>query len=186
MSVWLRVADERRQPPLRLAIEGKLDGQNYYRFAPVGRGRGEGPPAPAIATEWRQFIFQVDDLPLDGLTQMRVRFDLMGPGEIWVDDVQLFDLAFNEKELRELAKLITVAEFQLQNGRLSDCLRILDGYWARFLDAHVPLDADAVAARPAATARQAPPNHTPKKQEPPPRTGWIDRVRGLLTRPARF
>jgi len=186
MSVWLRVADERRQPPLRLAIEGKLDGQNYYCFAPVGRGRGEGPPAPAIATEWRQFIFQVDDLPLDGLTQMRVRFDLMGPGEIWVDDVQLFDLAFNEKELRELAKLITVAEFQLQNGRLSDCLRILDGYWARFLDAHVPLDADAVAARPAATARQAPPNHTPKKQEPPPRTGWIDRVRGLLTRPARF
>ncbi len=186
MSVWLRVADAGRQPRLRLAVEGKLDGQDYYRFAPVGLARPGTPPAPAIATEWRQFIFQVDDLPLEGLTQMRVRFDLMGAGEVWVDDVRLFDLAFNEKELRELAKLITIAEFQLQSGRLSDCLRILDGYWARFLETHVPVDPDAVAARPAAPAAETP-GRTEQTAEPPqPRTGWLDRMRGVLPRPLRF
>jgi len=123
VSVWLRIADEEQQPPLRLAVEGKLEGRSYYRFAPVGRAEPDGPPAPPVGTQWRQFVFQVDDLPLEGLTQMRVRFDLMGPGEVWIDDVELFDLAFNEKELRELAKLITPPGCGC--GRVQACSRPL-------------------------------------------------------------
>ncbi len=39
ISVMVRVKtlDTNQQPPLRLAIEGKLNGQTYYRFANVGR-----------------------------------------------------------------------------------------------------------------------------------------------------
>ena len=37
MSVWLLVSDANRQPPLRLALEGKLDGRDYYRFAALGQ-----------------------------------------------------------------------------------------------------------------------------------------------------
>ena len=37
MSVWLRIADPNKQPPLRLALEGKLNGRDKYSFAPVGR-----------------------------------------------------------------------------------------------------------------------------------------------------
>ena len=40
MAVWLRVSDANRQPPLRLAIEGKLQGREYYRFAPIGLAPG--------------------------------------------------------------------------------------------------------------------------------------------------
>ena len=47
MAVWLRVADADRQPPLRLALEGKLHGRDYYRFAPVGLAAGAGQPADA-------------------------------------------------------------------------------------------------------------------------------------------
>ena len=47
VSVWLRVADAARQPPLRLALEGKLHGRDYYRFAPVGLTPGAGQPAVA-------------------------------------------------------------------------------------------------------------------------------------------
>ena len=105
MSVWLRVADAARQPPLRLAVEGKLDGRDYYRFAAVGQSPGrEQPAASPVDRDWGQYIFQVDDLPLEGLSQLRVRFDLMGQGEVWVDDVQLYDLAFSETELRGLAE----------------------------------------------------------------------------------
>src|SRR5206468_3661967 len=35
--VWLKTPDPRRQPKLRLAIEGRLDGQPYYRRANVGQ-----------------------------------------------------------------------------------------------------------------------------------------------------
>ena len=83
MAVWLRVADASRQPPLRLAIEGKLQGRDYYRFAPVGQAPCAGQPAVPIAAQWGQYVFQVDDLPLEGLTSVRVRFDLMGAGEVW-------------------------------------------------------------------------------------------------------
>ena len=70
-----------KQPPLRLALGGKYQGRDYYRFAPIGLPPGGGPSPTPIAAEWRPYVFQVDDLPLEGLTSVRVRFDLMGAGE---------------------------------------------------------------------------------------------------------
>ena len=129
MSVWLRVADASRQPNLRLAVEGNRPwygpGPHYYRYAVIGQPPGPGQEGKPIATTWGQYIVQFDDLPLDGLSQMRVRFDLMGAGEVWADDVQLFDLAFNESELRALYKLLTLADLNLQNGQVGDCLKLL-------------------------------------------------------------
>ncbi len=151
MAVWLRVADARHQPPLRLAIEGKLHGRDYYRFAPVGLAPGPGQPSVPLASAWSQYVFQVDDLPLDGLTSLRARFDLMGAGEVWVDDVQLFGLAFNRSELVELTKLITLADVKLKNGQVGDCLRLLEGYWPRFLEENVPAPAAAPASETATT-----------------------------------
>ncbi len=139
ISVWLRVEDEQRQPPLRLAVEGVLEGGQYYRHAPVGMGQR----VPKIYPRWTQFVFQVHDLPTQGLSELRVRFDLMGPGEVWIDDVQCFDLLFRRDELVELSKLITLASVKLQNNEVADCLRLLEGYWPRFLAMHVPLDVPA-------------------------------------------
>ena len=87
-----------------------------------GWRRSPASPRSLIRRPWGQYVFQVDDLPLEGLTSLRVRFDLMGPGEVWIDDVQLFGLAFNRSELVELQKLITLADVKLQErpgGRLS-------------------------------------------------------------------
>lgn len=176
MSVWLRVADPAVQPTLRLALEGKLNGGDYYRFAPVGAVAGA--QAAPIGAEWTQYVFQVDDLPLEGLTQLQVRFDLLGPGEVWVDDVQLYDLSFSGNELRELYRLIYRANVTLEDGQVSDCLRLLGGYWPRFLEANVPLQSTAaedVAQRP---ERQA--------TRPPKPTGVIDRLKGFLPEPLRF
>ena len=158
MSVWLRVADAARQPNLRLAVEGKptmstwCPGRDYYRYAVIGQPPGPGQEGKPIATTWSQYIVQFDDLPLDGLSQMRVRLDLMGAGEVWADDVQLFDLAFNESELRALYKLLTLADLNLQNGQVGDCMKLLNGYWPRFLMQNVPLPqaVPALAAKPAA------------------------------------
>ncbi len=40
LAVWvrLRIADAEAQPPLRLAVEARLRGREYYRHAPVGQG----------------------------------------------------------------------------------------------------------------------------------------------------
>jgi hypothetical protein len=176
MSVWLRVADASRQPALRLAVEGKLVGRDYYRYAPLGRPAEPSQEGKPLAAEWRQFVVPFNDLPLEGLSQMRVRVDLMSAGEVWVDDVQLFDLAFNESELRALYKLLTLADLNLQNGQVGDSIRLLEGYWPRFLVENValPQTAPALAAKP--STESAPDGTSPA----PPPASWTDRVKGFL------
>ena len=44
---------------------------------------------------------------------------------MWIDDVQLFDMALSEAELRALFKLITLADVTLQNGQVGECLKLL-------------------------------------------------------------
>ncbi len=173
MSVWLRTSDAARQPNLRLAVEGKLTGRDYYRFAAIGQPPSAGGQMGSpIGATWGQYIVQFDDLPLEGLSQMRVRIDLMGAGQVWADDVQLFDLAFNETELRALYKIITLADVNLRNGQVGDCMKLLDGYWPRFLMQNVP----AAQAVPTVASKPAPPPAVP----PPDSPGWLDRVKGIL------
>jgi hypothetical protein len=188
MSVWLRVADVSRQPNLRLAVEGKptmgtwYPGRDYYRYAVIGKSPGAGPGGSPVATTWGQYIVQFDDLPLDGLSQMRVRLDLMGAGEVWADDVQLFDLAFNETELRALYKLLTLAGLNLQNGQVGDCLKLLNGYWPRFLMQNVPLPpvVPALASKPAADPVPGYPASSDDKPAAAQPSSWTDRVKGLF------
>ena len=120
---------------MRLAIEGKHVGQAYQRSAAIGGGPGR----ITLSKDWAPYIFQIDDLPAQGLADLQVRIELAGPGEVWIDDVQLFDLAFSDSERAELTKLITLANFKLQAGQIGDCERILGGYWPQYLVENVPL-----------------------------------------------
>jgi hypothetical protein len=149
--VRLKGNNSRRQPNLRLAVEGRLNGAVYYRYASVGAGRD----SPPLKTEWAQYILPIDDLPSQGLTDVRVGFDLMGGGTAFIDDVQVYDLWFLEDERRELLKSIALADFQRDKGKIADCQRFIESYWPRFLQEHVEAptrENSAAAAQVAATA----------------------------------
>ena len=107
ISVWLRVADAARQPALSIALVAPVDGHEFYRSVAVGRSRAGIPWAGPIGVEWSQFKVYVVDLPLPAkkLPQLHVRFDLAAAGEVWIDDVQLSDVAFLPRERRELVRL---------------------------------------------------------------------------------
>ena len=180
ISVWLRVADVAAQPAMQLTLEGKLHGQRYYRHAPVGSVPAGVQGAVPIPTKWKEYVFQVDDLPLEGLSDLHVRFDLRGAGEVWIDEVKLFDLAFSENERKELIKRITLIKATLHEDMIGDCLRRLDGYWPQFLEEHVKLPPGGVPLRPESESIQIAKPHGP----PPPKTGLLDRVKSFL--PIRF
>ncbi len=178
MAVWLRVDNPEDQPPLRLAIEGEF-GRIPYRFASVGTPTGGGQPTVPIGREWSQFVFHVADLPLEPGRRMSVRFDLMGAGEVFIDDVEVFELSFNRNELVELSKHISLMDVKLQNGQLAECLNLLEGYWPRFLEQHVPLPTGAgenLADRPGQPRR--PPSEPPPAEEQ--RTSLLERMRDLV------
>lgn len=176
--VWLKVPDAKVQPKIRLAIEGRLDGQPYYRRANVGAA-DDGRSNQPLQENWSPFLFPVEDLPPVGLTELQVGIDLVGEGEVWIDDVQVFDLWFQENERDALLKNIALADFQLQSGKFADCHRFVEGYWPQFLKRNVPLDAPRVASlveRPQLKPPAAPP------VEPAPSNGSLDQVRRWMPR----
>lgn len=156
LKVWLRggqnqlfTAPGQSTATLRLAIEGRLDGQPYYRYANVS------PSGANLATnqEWVPYVLHIDDLPQQALDQLRIRFDFSGPGTVWIDDVHVSDLSFTRSEQRELSKIVALADLQLREGRFADCWQTLSGYWPRYLMQHVTPTKQRLARGPATKQR---------------------------------
>jgi hypothetical protein len=173
LMAWVRVDDPTRQPKLRLAVEGKLDGKPFYRRANIGASE-DGNPVRPIQKQWSPYRFPLTDLPLDGLSDIQVGFDLMGEGDVYIDQVNVYDLWFADNERDELLKNIATADIQLSSGQVTDCERFLESYWSRFLQDHVPLSAPRVAAaKPSAQpaskniAQPAVKNTAPAEPDPP-------------------
>jgi uncharacterized lipoprotein YddW (UPF0748 family) len=127
LSVWVRAADAQNQPELRLSAQWVRDEVSDYRPAFFGRGS----PFP-LTTEWREYVYPVP-LPPAEVSQLRIGIDLYGPGEVWIDNIRLYDARFENTEKEELKKIYGGAEHDLSQGRIADCLRFLEGYWPQFL-----------------------------------------------------
>ena len=175
VTVWLRVAPNKPQSQLRLAVEGTQDGDDFFRGVLAGGVRA--------GASWHPVTLPIRDLPLHGLSQLRLRFDLMGPGEVWIDDVLLRDLDFDEPPERPaLLRIVSPAENMFELGQFGDCIRLLESYWPRFLVANVPAAAASVARKnPVPTPPAAKP---PKEDQESP--GVLGRVKGFLPEFLRF
>jgi hypothetical protein len=166
LSVRLRVSDPDQQPTLRLAIEGTHLDSPYTPYAVIDAASNVAP----IPHTWSEpYILKIQDVPATGLSPLCVRFDLVGAGEVWIDDVQLWHLQFEESERRQLAALLELPALQLKKGKLGDCQRELETYWPRFVAANVPLSLPI-----AGTTKQGSDGSDEKQT---PRTGVMERVR---------
>ncbi len=137
--VWMRIADEKKQPALRLCVEGTYGREEYYRFGQFGsiaRGSAADPNSPSqLTTQWKPFAVHFDDIPPTGLNDLRVGIDVFGEAEIWVDKVQVFDRWFDENDRIALTQVLARAAHQLQiEKNFAGCQRTLESYWPRFLN----------------------------------------------------
>ncbi|MFT5303913.1 MAG: hypothetical protein ACI814_004735, partial [Mariniblastus sp.] len=137
ISVWLKTDDLTVQPPLRLALEGQSRGVSYYRFGSVG-SLSPDLKANQIGSNWKRFAVHFDDLPVEGLGNVRIGFDLMGPGQVAIDNVQVFDRWFDGNDIKAMTQLLASTGPLLSNPETHDsCRRLLEGYWPSFLDQFV-------------------------------------------------
>jgi hypothetical protein len=169
VAAWLRVKPGDPQPPLRIAVEGLEGGREYYRFAAVGGLTGGRPLSP----EWSLFVLQVDDLPADRVESLRVRFDLLGPGGVEIDDVRVFDLAFDAEQRGRLAMQLARIDHGFKRGDVGAALVALEDHWPVFLETFI--DEATVAAL---VRQAAPPQDAPAAPAAEPRQGMVDRLRG--------
>lgn len=140
ISVWLRTDDPTRQPPLRLAVEGQSGTTSYYRFGSVG-SLSPDPGANQLDQDWKRFAVHFDDIPVDGLTNVRVGFDLMGSGQVNVDKVEIFDRWFDENDAKVMTEILASTGPLLSKQESFDsCRRLLNGYWPQFLERYVAYD----------------------------------------------
>jgi len=166
--------------PLRVVFKGECDGKPYRSAAGVKVSEMQRP-----TKEWAEpFAMCVSDLPLQSRGQLQIRFELTGTGEVWIDNVKLesllFPLKFYKKsnaECIDLSRQISAAKSAFNAGQISDCTRIIDGYWPRFILANRPAAPPKVAERVLPTTPPASPAEANEGQEPSP--GFSDRLKRL-------
>jgi hypothetical protein len=110
---------------------------------------------------------------------MRVKFEMVGSGEVWIDELATYDLLFplpfykfQQAESLRLVKLKQAAHSSQEAGRITDCVRLLESYWPRFLMAYTP----AAETAPKQIATSPPPTN-PKEEARP---GVGERLKGLF------
>jgi hypothetical protein len=175
VQVWVRSETAQPVPPLRLAIEGRLREQPYYRYAAITEVTS--PASGNLPAEWKPFVLHVDDLPSLDLEYLQVRFDLMGAGTVWLDDVAIYGMSFTRAEHHELSRIIAAADLQLREGRVTDCVKTLQRFWPRMLAEQFPAQ-----PRLAANAT-APPAESENLEQS---TSPLDKIRQLVPRIRRL
>jgi len=168
-TVWMKTSTPDYQPSIRLSIEGRLNGKVYYRPRTIGKpesGIRTTRNVNPLTSEWNRYVLIVDDLPTHGLTDLRVGFDLMSPGHVEIDNLQVYDLWFQQREYRELMKDISIAYAQPGQGRVSDCFEYLGSYWPEYLTKYAPSKQDNIALQATVTDSES------DKQPAKPTSAW--------------
>lgn len=159
LSAFIRGKNLGPATELRMVLEGEQDGRPYRQFALIG---GKAAGSQPFMKDWgRPYGFGVNNIPLDSSGKMRVKFELTGTGEIWIDEVQLQDLLFPltyyrfyEQERLEFVKIKNAARSAVADNRISDGVALLESYWPRFM-----LEYTTATAAPVVNA---PPSTTPE------------------------
>jgi hypothetical protein len=130
------------------SVQSSLDVQVFFRAsAPGSKVRvwveGESGSKPyvrrtelSISTEWESRTVRASDLPAGGLDTARLRFELMTPGTLWIDDLQI-RVETTLKSARLNAQRTLLAALQAyREQRYADFARLAGSHWVR--QSHAP------------------------------------------------
>jgi hypothetical protein len=182
MTVYARGQNLAPGTELRLVVEGDCDGQPYSPHA----ARIPAAAMQRANDQWGQpFIIFVPDLPLQSRGRMHIAFELTGAGEVWLDNAKLYNLLLpfpfydnSQAEYFQLSQQIHAAKSASDAGQVTDCIRIIDGYWPRFILAYRPPYQPKVAERIVPKTQPALPPQTNEGQESSP--GFGDGIKRFL------
>lgn len=118
ISAWFRAS-----PPdarLRLWIEGEAGGQPFLRRTEL-----------TIQPEWGAQAVRASSLPAGGLESARLRFELLSPGTVWVDEVNVAGELLTDTERAYARRALVAAIVAHRENRYADFARLAGSHWAR-------------------------------------------------------
>jgi hypothetical protein len=117
LRAWLRA--DRPGTAVRVWVEGEAAGQPIVRRAEV-----------AVPNVWAEQRIRVSNLPGAGLERMSLRFELVEPGRLWVDDLTVSGQRPSEPTLRAQRTLVAALQ-KFRERRYADFARLASSYWSR-------------------------------------------------------
>lgn len=128
VSLWMRTQAGVAFPQVRLSLHDQAQ-DNADRQAELAPVEGSDPSA-----QWTQFVAHFDNLPTD-VRDLTLGVDLLSPGTVWIDRLEIHDRWLDRSEVQSLQQLLSLASYKLlEQGDSVGCLRILESYWPRFVD----------------------------------------------------
>ncbi len=118
IRAWFRA--DRPEVRVRVRIDGQSAGRPYARQLDVAARPG-----------WAETLVHAMQLPEGGLDSARLRFELLGPGRLWVDDVSVAGDALSESERLNAGRDLRAALSAYREKRYSDFARLAGSHWAR-------------------------------------------------------
>jgi hypothetical protein len=118
IQAWLR--SDQADAKVRVWIEGESSGQPFVRRSEL-----------SIQPEWSALAVRASEIPPAGLTQARLRFELLTPGQLWVDDLSLSGETLSETERLNARRALVAALTAYNKNHYADFARLAGSRWAR-------------------------------------------------------
>jgi hypothetical protein len=131
IHAWLRSGQPEAR--VKLWLEGQAAGRPFARQLEV-----------AARQDWTPIAVFASGIPNTGLESARLRFELLTPGRLWVDDLTLSGPALTEPERLNAQRDLMAALSAYRDHHYADFARLAGSHWARH-----------VSSEPAATGRLA-------------------------------
>ncbi len=105
---------------VRVWIEGQSNGQPYVRRSVLD-----------ISSEWEPRAVRAADLPAAGLDSARLRFEMMTPGVLWIDDLKIGSDAAARSARLNARRTVLAALQAYREHRYADFARLAGSHWVR-------------------------------------------------------
>ncbi|WP_169976577.1 hypothetical protein [Tautonia rosea] len=93
-------------------------------------------------SDWTALALRAPGLPADGVSMLRLRFELRSPGRLWIDDLSL-----TGPGLAQARSCLTAALQAYEEGRYADFARLARSHWVEKAGGPIePLDASPLVA----------------------------------------
>lgn len=138
LRLWVRA--ERPDTLLRARFEGDQGGRPFVQQFEL-----------EAQNEWSAVAIPIEGLPAEGLDHARLRFELVAPGRVWIDELTLQGEDLTDAERRNARRTVLAALQAYREQRYADFARLAGSRWAHLAE----LDAGGPAARTSLRTREA-------------------------------
>jgi hypothetical protein len=105
---------------VRVWIEGESGGQPYVRRSEL-----------SVTSGWEGRAVRASDVPPGGLDSARIRFELLTPGVLWIDDLHIQSDAASKSARLNARRALLAALQAYREQRYGDFARLATSHWVR-------------------------------------------------------